>query len=58
MDYTTVMTSAEVSKSFEKSLVEDFHILTNGITNENNMEIMALKRGSVKAYIVLYTNSR
>jgi len=57
MDYTTVMTSAEVSKSFEKSLVEDFNILTNGITNENNMEIMALKRGSVKAYVVLYTNN-
>jgi thiol:disulfide interchange protein len=42
---------------FETSLVDDFNILTNGITNANNMEIMALKEGSVKAYVVLYTNN-
>ena len=56
MDYTTVMDDADISKTFEKSLIEDFNILTDGITNENNMEIMSLKEGSVEAYVLIYTN--
>ena len=56
MDYTTVMDDADISKTFEKSLIEDFNILTDGITNENNMEIMSLKEGSVEAYVLMYTN--
>merc|ERR1719231_878234 len=46
----------QILKTFEKSLIEDFNILTDGITNENNMEIMSLKEGSVEAYVLMYTN--
>lgn len=55
MDYTTVMNDAHVSETFEDSLIEDFNILTNGITNKNNVEIMTLKEGSVKVSVILYT---
>jgi len=56
MDYTTVMNDARISETFEDSLIEDFNILTNGITNKNNVEIMTLKEGSVKVSVILYTD--
>ena len=55
MDYTTVMNDAVRSKTFEKSLIADFNALTNNITSDDNMEVVALKEGSVKAYVILHT---
>lgn len=56
MDYTTVMNDAHISGTFEDSLIEDLNILTGDIANKNNVEIMTLTEGSVKASVILYTD--